>query len=111
MQLDRQQHQIKVHKIHRGNCYIISLRFKHHAEYSTVLLDATPILRKNTLGVVRGLESLIPFTNLMIGHTAGRLFRVSHAGKGTIHLQASMSSAGFEPRSYNTTVSVTSHYT
>ncbi|GFT85095.1 hypothetical protein TNCV_791281 [Trichonephila clavipes] len=52
-----------------------------------------------------------PFTNLTRGHAARRLFRVPPCRKGTIHLQTSMPSPGFEPRPYGTTVSVTNHYT
>ncbi|GFX36021.1 hypothetical protein TNCV_4215431 [Trichonephila clavipes] len=44
------------------------------------------------------------------GHAARRLFRVSPCRKGTIHLQISMSSPGFEPFHYGTAVSVANHY-
>ncbi|GFU33152.1 hypothetical protein TNCV_4156691 [Trichonephila clavipes] len=52
---------------------------------------------------------------LSTNHTRGlavrRLFRVPPCRKGTIHLQTSMSSPGFEPSSYGTAVSVANHYT
>ncbi|GFU36189.1 hypothetical protein TNCV_191941 [Trichonephila clavipes] len=45
------------------------------------------------------------------GLAARRLFRVLPCRKDTIHLQTSMSSPGFEPSPYGTTVSVANHYT
>ncbi|GFW09059.1 hypothetical protein TNCV_3081511 [Trichonephila clavipes] len=50
-----------------------------------------------------------PSTNHTIGLVARRLFRVSPYHKGTIHLQASISSPGFEP--YGIAVSVSNHST
>ncbi|GFW27570.1 hypothetical protein TNCV_4282711 [Trichonephila clavipes] len=41
---------------------------------------------------------------------AQRLFRISPYCKGTIHLQTSMPSSGFECRLYGITVSITNHY-
>ncbi|GFV60984.1 hypothetical protein TNCV_91961 [Trichonephila clavipes] len=39
-----------------------------------------------------------------------RLFRVPPCHEGTIHLQTSMSSPGFEPSPYGAAVSVANHY-
>ncbi|GFY28078.1 putative DD41D transposase [Trichonephila clavipes] len=47
----------------------------------------------------------------MRGFVARRLFRVPPCRVGTIHLQTSMSSPGFELRPYVTAVSVANHYT
>ncbi|GFW41175.1 hypothetical protein TNCV_842151 [Trichonephila clavipes] len=52
-----------------------------------------------------------PSTNLTRGFAARRLFRVPPCREGTIHLQTSMSSPGFEPSPYGTVVSVANHYT
>ncbi|GFT42340.1 hypothetical protein TNCV_1786361 [Trichonephila clavipes] len=52
-----------------------------------------------------------PATNLTSGLAARRLFRVPPCREGTIHLQISMSSPGFEPRAYGTAVNVTNHFT
>ncbi|GFV21248.1 hypothetical protein TNCV_183991 [Trichonephila clavipes] len=45
------------------------------------------------------------------GLVARRLFRVPSGRKGTIHLQTSMSSPGFEPSPYSTVVRVANRYT
>ncbi|GFW86823.1 transposable element Tcb1 transposase [Trichonephila clavipes] len=47
----------------------------------------------------------------MRGHAARRLFRVPSCRKGTIHLQTSKSSPGFEPKPHGSPFSVTNHYT
>ncbi|GFU08724.1 transmembrane protein KIAA1109 [Trichonephila clavipes] len=52
-----------------------------------------------------------PPTNLMRGLVARPLFKVPPCRKGTIHLQTSMSSPGFEPSPNGTAVSVANHYT
>ncbi|GFT37740.1 hypothetical protein TNCV_3892671, partial [Trichonephila clavipes] len=52
-----------------------------------------------------------PSTNLMRGLAARRLFKVPSCREGTIHLQTSMSSPGFEPSPNGTAVSVASYYT
>ncbi|GFX46373.1 hypothetical protein TNCV_238351 [Trichonephila clavipes] len=52
-----------------------------------------------------------PLTHLKRALGTRRLFRVPLCRKGTIHLQASMSSPGFEPSPYGTAVSVTHHKT
>ncbi|GFX62425.1 hypothetical protein TNCV_1381501 [Trichonephila clavipes] len=48
-------------------------------------------------------------TNHTRGLAARRLFRVPPYRKGTIHLQTSMSSPGFEPSPYGIAVSVANH--
>ncbi|GFU26086.1 hypothetical protein TNCV_5105441 [Trichonephila clavipes] len=50
-------------------------------------------------------------TNLTRGLAARRVFKVPPCREGTIHLQASMSPPGFEPRPNGTAVSVANHYT
>ncbi|GFW15825.1 uncharacterized protein TNCV_1545591 [Trichonephila clavipes] len=50
-------------------------------------------------------------TNHTRGLAARRLFRVPPCRKGTIRLQTSMSSPGFEPSPYSTAVSIANHYT
>ncbi|GFV14459.1 hypothetical protein TNCV_165861 [Trichonephila clavipes] len=52
-----------------------------------------------------------PSTNHTRGLAARRLISVLPCRKGTIHLQTSMSSPGFEPSPYGTAVSVANHYT
>ncbi|GFX20648.1 hypothetical protein TNCV_4269801 [Trichonephila clavipes] len=53
------QGQIEAHGIHHGNgldCMSAIIRsFEHHSGNSTIWLGFTPILRENTLGVVRNL--------------------------------------------------------
>ncbi|GFU06205.1 hypothetical protein TNCV_4765121 [Trichonephila clavipes] len=68
-------------------------------------------IREKTLGVVRSLLPLFPSTNYTRGLAARRLFRVPPCRKGTIHLQTSMPSQGFEPSPYGIAVSVANHYT
>ncbi|GFV43687.1 hypothetical protein TNCV_880131 [Trichonephila clavipes] len=63
---DRQLHQVKVHEVHQAKCsllytLVVSLSFEHHASDSTILLGFTPIFKENTLGVVTGLPTLLPF--------------------------------------------------
>ncbi|GFV43567.1 hypothetical protein TNCV_1690111 [Trichonephila clavipes] len=48
-----------------------------------------------------------PSTNLTRGLAARRLFRVPHGAKIRYIWQTSMPSPGFEPRPYNTAVSIT----
>ncbi|GFV42737.1 hypothetical protein TNCV_840921 [Trichonephila clavipes] len=50
-----------------------------------------------------------PFTNLMRGPVARRVFRASPRRKSIIHLQTSMPSSGFKPKPYGTVVNVTNH--
>ncbi|GFV48951.1 hypothetical protein TNCV_1093511 [Trichonephila clavipes] len=52
-----------------------------------------------------------PSTNHTRGLAARWLFRVSPCRKGTIYLQTSTSSPGFEPSPYGTAVSIANHYT
>ncbi|GFV02397.1 uncharacterized protein TNCV_1023251 [Trichonephila clavipes] len=52
-----------------------------------------------------------PSINHTRGLAARRLFRVPPCRKGTIHLQTSMSSPGFEPSPYGIAVSVANHHT
>ncbi|GFW20666.1 hypothetical protein TNCV_1048891 [Trichonephila clavipes] len=105
----------KAHEIHHGKGLDVrlplALAFEHHTGYSTFWLGSTPILRENTLGVVKSLPCLFLSTNLTKGLAARRLFRVPLCRKGPIHLQTSMSSPEFEPRLYGTAVRVANHYT
>ncbi|GFU34909.1 hypothetical protein TNCV_2992121 [Trichonephila clavipes] len=52
-----------------------------------------------------------PAFNLTRRLVARRLFRVHPCLEGTIHLQTSMSSPGFEPRLYGTVISVANYHT
>ncbi|GFV65518.1 hypothetical protein TNCV_1737551 [Trichonephila clavipes] len=52
-----------------------------------------------------------PSTNHTRGLATRRLFSVPPCRAGTIHLQTTMSSPGFEPSPYGTAVSVANHYT
>ncbi|GFY36818.1 hypothetical protein TNCV_2567801 [Trichonephila clavipes] len=61
-------------------------------------------LREKTLGGARSLP-LPPTTRKEF------LFRVPPCRKGTMHLQTSMSSPGFEPSPYGIAVRVANHYT
>ncbi|GFX97471.1 hypothetical protein TNCV_2840311 [Trichonephila clavipes] len=81
---------------------VVIRSFEHHTDDSTIWLFSTLILRENTLGVVRGLPS---------HERTCQLFRVPPCHKGTLHLQKSMLSSGFEPGPYGREVSVTNHYT
>ncbi|GFW99676.1 hypothetical protein TNCV_3419071 [Trichonephila clavipes] len=89
-------------------CRILS--FEHHTGDSTFWLGSIPILRKITLGVVRGIRLSSPFIKLTRGPAARRLLRVPPCRKGTIHLQTSMPSPGFEHRPYGTAVCVANPY-
>ncbi|GFV05422.1 hypothetical protein TNCV_226331 [Trichonephila clavipes] len=80
----------------------VSLSFEHHAGDSTFLISSTP--PQGWSGVCC-LSS--PSTNLTRGLAASR----PPSRKGTIHLQTSMSSPGFEPKPYGIAVSVTNHST
>ncbi|GFV21798.1 hypothetical protein TNCV_3220041 [Trichonephila clavipes] len=66
---------------------------------------------ENTLKVVKGLQPLSPYTNLMRGLAARRLFKAPLCHEGTIHLQTSISSPGFGRRPNDTAVCVANHYT
>ncbi|GFV62119.1 hypothetical protein TNCV_4109221 [Trichonephila clavipes] len=78
---------------------VASRSFEHHTGVSTIWMISSPILRENSWGWSGA-------TDLTRGLAALRLFRVAPCRKGTIHLQASMSSPGFEPSPYGTAVSV-----
>ncbi|GFX28615.1 hypothetical protein TNCV_3336751 [Trichonephila clavipes] len=72
-----------------------------------------PPFHTNFEGEVPGggqVSTSFPSTNLTRGHAALWLLRVTPCRKG-IHLQISMPSPRFEPRPYNTAVSVANHYT
>ncbi|GFU68563.1 uncharacterized protein TNCV_3064871 [Trichonephila clavipes] len=68
------------------------------------------VMRENTLGWSGVSHLSSPSTNLTKGLAARRLFKVP-CREGTIHLQTSMSSLGFEPSPNGTAVSVANHYT
>ncbi|GFV01753.1 hypothetical protein TNCV_2024631 [Trichonephila clavipes] len=62
-------------------------------------------------GWVRTSHLSSPSTSLLRGLAAQRLFRVPPSHEGTVHLQTSALSPGFEPRAYGRAVSVTNLYT
>ncbi|GFU52162.1 transposable element Tcb2 transposase [Trichonephila clavipes] len=79
---------------------------------SRILLGSTSIWSEKSLGGGPGASHLSsPSTNLRRRLAVRMLFRVPPCRKGTIHLQTSMSSPGFEPSPYGTAVSVANHYT
>ncbi|GFV79368.1 hypothetical protein TNCV_1903401 [Trichonephila clavipes] len=85
---------------------VLSRSFEHHTEDRTNWLDSTRMLRKKTLEVFRGLPLQFRFPQpheRSIEYPSTNIHLI-------IHLQTSMSSPGFEPRFYGTTVSVTNHY-
>ncbi|GFW88039.1 hypothetical protein TNCV_217111 [Trichonephila clavipes] len=90
---------------------VVIRSFEHHTCDSTIWLISTPILRENSWGWSGASRPSNPSTNHMRGLAAQRLIRVPQCRKGTIHLQTSMSSPGFERSKYGTTVSVANHYT
>ncbi|GFX54782.1 uncharacterized protein TNCV_2556681 [Trichonephila clavipes] len=79
---------------------VVSRSFEHHTGDSKIWLDSAQFRGITLWGGQR------PPTNLTRGLVARRLFRVPSCRKGTIHLQTSMSSPGFEPSPYGTAVSV-----
>ncbi|GFV98598.1 uncharacterized protein TNCV_1452841 [Trichonephila clavipes] len=76
--------------------------FLHAAMFSFMF----PITKEEHPGGGQG-----PSTNFTRGLAARQLFKVPPCREGTIHLQTSMSSPGFEPSPNSTAVSVTNHYT
>ncbi|GFW48564.1 hypothetical protein TNCV_3838991 [Trichonephila clavipes] len=89
---------------------VVSCSFEHHAGVNTIWLGSTPILRVNIQRWSEAFQFSSPSTNLTRELAARWLFRVPPCHKGTLHLQTSMLSPGFEPRPYNTTVSATNYY-
>ncbi|GFV41025.1 hypothetical protein TNCV_2666161 [Trichonephila clavipes] len=69
---------------------------------SMIWLVFTPILRENTMGMVRGFPALFLFHQPHREFAAGWLFRVFPFRNGTIHLHATIPSPGFEHMPYNT---------
>ncbi|GFT73966.1 hypothetical protein TNCV_4895821 [Trichonephila clavipes] len=65
--------------------------------HTDTLRDVLPRGEVGHLGVVRDSHLSSPSTNLTRGLVARRLFKVPPCREGTIHLQTSMSSPGFEP--------------
>ncbi|GFV87207.1 hypothetical protein TNCV_5114251 [Trichonephila clavipes] len=77
---------------------VVSCSFEHHAGDNTIWLGSNPILRRTSGGGQRPpiylpLQPTSREDLQLDGHS-----RVSQCHKGTIHLQASMLSPGFEPR-------------
>ncbi|GFS55549.1 hypothetical protein TNCV_1627701 [Trichonephila clavipes] len=88
--------QIETHEIHHGKGLHICL---------SLAVALAPYR------VVRAFHVSSPSTNLTRGLETQRLFRVPPRREGTIHLQTSIPSSGFEPRPYGTAVSVINHET
>ncbi|GFY34191.1 hypothetical protein TNCV_2504941 [Trichonephila clavipes] len=63
-----------------------------------------PYWKRNLVGVDEKKGGIQWVGRMLIAHP-------TPCREGTIHLQTSMSSPGFEPRPYGTAVSVTNHYT
>ncbi|GFX22882.1 hypothetical protein TNCV_2606241 [Trichonephila clavipes] len=89
---------------------VVSCSFDHHAGDNTIWLSSTPILRENIRRWLEDSQLSSPSTSLTTELAARWLFRVPSCHKGTIYLQTSMLSLGFEPRPYDTAVSVTNYY-
>ncbi|GFT81598.1 hypothetical protein TNCV_3674281 [Trichonephila clavipes] len=91
----------------------VSCSFELYVGDNTIWLGSTPILRENIWGWSETSHLSSSSTHLMRGLAAQWLLRVSQSHKegGTIHLQTSMFSPGFEPRPYNTAVSITNFHT
>ncbi|GFW15171.1 hypothetical protein TNCV_173181 [Trichonephila clavipes] len=90
---------------------VVSRSFEHHIGDSTIWLGFTPILRDDIWGRSWASHLSSPSTNLTRGLAVRRLLIVPPHREGTIHLQTSVPSPGFEPRPYATAVSVANHYT
>ncbi|GFX92974.1 hypothetical protein TNCV_915231 [Trichonephila clavipes] len=64
MRPDR-QYQVETHEIHHGkglDCTpVVSLNSEHTASESMFLPVSNPVIRENTLWMVRGLQTLFPF--------------------------------------------------
>ncbi|GFU81927.1 hypothetical protein TNCV_2537361 [Trichonephila clavipes] len=66
----------------RAKCTpVVSRSFEYHSGDSTFWLGSTPILRGNTLGMVRGFHQSSPSTNLMRGLAAHGYLEYPHAAK------------------------------
>ncbi|GFX42055.1 hypothetical protein TNCV_2134701 [Trichonephila clavipes] len=76
---------------------------------NTIWIGSTPISRENIRRWSGASHLSSPSTNLTRGLAARWLFRVLPCHKDTIHLQTSIIYLGFEPRSYNTAVSITNY--
>ncbi|GFU86045.1 hypothetical protein TNCV_3070471 [Trichonephila clavipes] len=81
---------------------VVNRSFEHDTGDSKIWLVSTPILREDTWWWSGTSHFSTPSTNQTRGLAARRLFRVAPYRKGTIHLQTSMSSPGFEPSPYGT---------
>ncbi|GFW88612.1 hypothetical protein TNCV_828811 [Trichonephila clavipes] len=90
---------------------VVMRSLEHQADDSTIYLDSTPILRENTLGEGPPTSLPLPPTLREDLRVDGCLKYPHAAREGTIHLQKSMSSSGFEPSSNGTAVSIVNHYT
>ncbi|GFV25930.1 hypothetical protein TNCV_2920411 [Trichonephila clavipes] len=90
---------------------VVSRSFEHRTGDNMIWLVSPSVLRENTLGWTWASHLSSPSTNLTRGLASRRLFIVTLCREGTIHLQTSMPSPGFEPKPYNTAISVTNHYT
>ncbi|GFX52091.1 hypothetical protein TNCV_4654201 [Trichonephila clavipes] len=89
---------------------VVSRSLEHHADDSTIWLDSTPILRKYTLGVVRGLPPSLPSASqddLRLDYN----LEYHYAAKALYKYKPSCLFLGFEPRPYGSTVRVTNHHT
>ncbi|GFV49674.1 hypothetical protein TNCV_1959821 [Trichonephila clavipes] len=101
MLLDQQLYQIKVREIHRGKGLIIRLSFSVALSTIQVTVRFSQFRGKTLCGWSEASREDLRLSSCL---------RVPPCRKGTIHLQTSMPSAGFELGSYGTAVSVTNHY-
>ncbi|GFV05904.1 hypothetical protein TNCV_2552711 [Trichonephila clavipes] len=114
-ELGKEKHTIKANEIHRGKGLVVRLSLSVPFSIIQVTVQfgsVTPQLRERKPYEWSDASHLSsPSINLTRGDVVRRLFRVPPCRKSTIHEQTTMSSPGFEPRSYGTAVSFTNHYT
>ncbi|GFX11208.1 hypothetical protein TNCV_4424671 [Trichonephila clavipes] len=92
--------------------YVTPIVSRSTIQVTVRFCSVLPQFRGRTLwGWSKASQLSSPSTNLTRGLKARRLFRVPPCRKGTIHLQTSMSSLGFEPSPYGKAVSVANHCT
>ncbi|GFY04474.1 hypothetical protein TNCV_4415621 [Trichonephila clavipes] len=85
--------------------------FEHHTGDRTILALFHPNLEGEHPGGGQRSPTSFLSTNLTRRLAARRLFKVPPCREGTMHLQTSVSSQGFEPKSNGTAGIVANHYT
>ncbi|GFW81741.1 hypothetical protein TNCV_2884151 [Trichonephila clavipes] len=101
--------QIEAHEIHYGKR--LDVRLSLAVALNTIQVTVRFSSAPPQFGGSGASHLSSPTTNLTRGLSACRLFKVPPCREGTMHLQTSVSSPGFEPRPYGTAVSIANHYT